>query len=283
VVAQIDGKNLTAGEIRAVLENTPALQRPFQQNPALALSDFYITKYLASEGEKRKLAESDRWKAQIEAARAQVMVNAMINEERDGYPVSEQMTDEYYKRNQGRYQQAKIKVIYIKFRPGGTSPEDIKALAAGVLGGGAGQRSEADAKALATELVKKIHAGADFAKLVAEYSEDMDSKAAGGDFGTVKPTSSYPDDFKKAVLALAQGEISEPLRQPSGYYVIRAEEKTTAPIADVRESIIQDIRQAHLGDFINSLRQRFTPKIERPEFFQQQQSAMPSAPAPGKP
>ena len=64
------------------------------------------------------------------------------------------------------------------------------------------QRTEADARKLAEDLVKQIRGGADFGKLVAQYSEDPTSKAAGGDFGMVNLNSSYSADVKKAVLAL---------------------------------------------------------------------------------
>lgn len=285
VVMKVAGKGITAGEIRKILESAPpALVQAFRTNPRDALQSVYILNFLASEGDKLKLGEESPWKEQIEAARTNTVANAMVNHERDGYMVSNEETDAFYKKNQARYEQSKIKVIYIVFKvgmPTGTSPEDIKqaAMAALAAAHDPKQRSEADAKALATEIVKKIRGGADFGQLVAQYSEDATSKAAGGDFGTVKSTStSYPDAIKKSVLALKAGEVSDPVQLPGAFYVIRVEEKTLESMDEVRESIIQEIRQQHLGDYINGLRQRFTPQIEKPEFFLQL-----NGPGPAKP
>ena len=116
------------------------------------------------------------------------------------------MIKEFYDRNQARYQQAKIKVIYISFKP--TAPvvgavpqnQSLDEIARSLSEGAASktQRSEADALKLAEDLVKQIRGGADFAKLVAEYSEDPASKAAGGDFGVVNTNSAYSRRSQKS-------------------------------------------------------------------------------------
>lgn len=283
VVAKIDGKDVTAAEVRKILDTTPALRGPFQQNPILALGDFFIRQYLAGEAEKAKLDELSPWKEQLEEQRANILTNAFINKEANTYPVTPEMIDAFYKANQAHYEQAKIKVIFIALKPespSGTSPKDVQAAARAVVEGAHNQRSEADAKALATDLVKKIRDGADFSQLVAQYSEDPVSKAAGGDFGVVKSTSPYSEEIKKAVFALKPGEVSDPVRQPTGYYIIRSEERSRQPVAEVRETIIRSIRQAHLGEFIGALRQRFAPTIESPAFFQQAGANLPPTPAP---
>src|SRR6185437_10009281 len=137
--------------------------------------------------------------------------SAMVSHEHNFYPVTDAMIKEFYQRNETRYQEAKIKVIYIAFKPSapvvGTVPKDqsLEDVARTLSEGGSGkaQRTEADARKLAEDLVKQIRGGADFSKLVAQYSEDPASKAAGGDFGVVNINSSYSADVKKAVLALA--------------------------------------------------------------------------------
>lgn len=276
VVMKVGGKDVTAAEIRKILDSAePALVQAFQANPTDAIQSLYILNFLSAEGNGLKLAEESPWKEQIEAARMKIIANAMINHERDGYMVTPEETEAFYKKNQSRYEQAKLKIIYIAYKAGipvGTSPEDVKQAAMAALAAAHDPklRSETDAKALATDIVIKIRGGADFTKMVEQYSEDPTSKAAGGDFGTFKSTSSsYPEPIKKAVLSLKAGEVSDPVQLPGAYYIIRADEKTLQPINDVRESIIQEIRQQHLGDYITGLRQRFAPQIERPEFFHQ--------------
>src|SRR5579864_1182654 len=159
VVAKIDGKDVTAGDVRKILEITPGFKGPFQQNPSMALGDYFIRRYLAGEAEKAKLEEQSPWKEQLEEQRTNILTNALVSKEANGYPVSEEMINAYYKQNQARYEQAKIKVIFIALKPegpSGTSSQDVQAAARAVVEAAHNQRSEADAKALAADLVKKI-------------------------------------------------------------------------------------------------------------------------------
>jgi parvulin-like peptidyl-prolyl isomerase len=215
----------------------------------------------------------------------------MISHEHNYYKVPNEEMKEFYEKNQARYQQAKIKVIYIAFKPtapvtgqvpSGKSLEDVaRALTEG--GSSPTQRSEADARKLAEDLVKQIRGGADFAKLVAQYSEDPTSKAAGGDFGAVNINSSYSADVKKAVLALKVGEITDPLRQSNAFYIIRVEEKTVQPMGDVVNSISEEIRGAHLNQWLADVSKRFEPTVKSVEFFTQPKLAVPGAAGPGNP
>ena len=141
------------------------------------------------------------------------------------------------------------------------------------------QRTEADARTLAEDLVKQIRGGADFAKLVAEYSDDPTSKAAAGDFGVVNINSSYSDDVKKAVLALKAGEVTDPLPQSNAFYIIRVEEKTVQPVGQVSGPISEEIRQAHLNEWLAGVSKRFEPAVENVQFFTQPKAALPGAPS----
>jgi parvulin-like peptidyl-prolyl isomerase len=139
-------------------------------------------------------------------------------------------------------------------------------------------RSEADARKLAVDLVKQLREGADFAALVTKYSDDKDSKANGGDFGTVKFNSPYPEDLKRTVFALKPGEVGDPVRQATAFYIIRVEEKSVQPLAEVREAIILDIRNDYVRKLLADLQKKFEPVIEKPEFFIQFQGKQPGKP-----
>jgi len=247
-----------------------------------------MLRYLAEEAEKTKLGEQSPLKEQLAFMRANSLASAMISHEHNFFPVSSQMIKEFYDRNQARYQQAKIKVIYIAFKPTapvtGSVPDDkslgdvARALSEGSLS--KTQRTEEEARKLAEDLVKQIRGGADFAKLVNDYSEDAASKAAGGDFGIVNTNSSYSADVKKAVLALNQGEVTDPLRQSNAFYIIRVEQKTVQPVGELTAQIGDEIRQAHLNDWLSGVSKRFDPAFENVQFFTQPQLAPPGTPAP---
>lgn len=274
VVATIDGKDVTAGELRKLLEILPPQQlQQLQQNPIGGLTNVWVIRYLAGEAEKLKLDEKSPVKEQLEFMRQQILTQAFVINQGNSIPVSADEIEAFYSRNQLRYEQAKVKVIKIAFKPAiastGTSPDDVKRAAeeAFNIAHAATDRPEADAKTIATNLVKKLRAGADFARLVADFSEDVDSKSSGGDFGIVKPTSPYPDAMKKAIFALKPGEVSDPIPQPNAFYIFRVEEKSAQPLAEVNSTIIQEVRNAKIGEFVNEVTKRFTPTITKPEFF----------------
>jgi peptidyl-prolyl cis-trans isomerase C len=292
VVAKVDGKDVTAAEIQeALVTMPPQFVQLFNQNPKMAVQQIFLMRYLAEEGEKLKLAEQSPLKEQLQMQRANAVAGARLNYESDHYQVPVDAINEYYKRNQAKYQQARIKVISIAFKPtlagSGTAPAagSLDAVARDALAAAhsSEQRSEAEARQRADEVVQKLRAGEDFAKLVAEYSDDATSKAAGGDFPSVRFASSYPDEVKKAVFPLDPGQVTDPIRQVSAFYVIRVEDKSTQPLNEVMEPISHEIRQAHVTEWFQSLTKRFEPTVESMEFFAQPSKALPPQPAPKPP
>lgn len=285
VVATVDGHDVTYGEMRALLAMAPPNTT---RDPQLALQNIFIMRYLASEGDKLKLAEQSPLKEEIEFQRMNIVAGAMLNRQRETSTIAPGAVEAYYKANSEKYQQAKIKIIYIAFKPQVTStaskPEDLaraaqEALAQAHSGTG---RSEAEAKALAQEIVKKARSGANFEALVEQYSEDPSSKAAHGDYGLVKHDSTaYPEDLKKAVFALESGKISDPVRLITGFYIVWVEEKSTQPFAEVGPEVLQALRQQNLDQWFKDLNKRFTPVIKDPAAFVR--SAAPNIPMPTQP
>jgi hypothetical protein len=80
-------------------------------------------------------------------------------------------------------------------------------------------------KTRAEELIKKLDAGADFAELAKEFSEDPGS---GKDGGLIKDSAlgSLVPQYEKAALALKPGEYTKtPVESQFGYHVIKLEKK----------------------------------------------------------
>ncbi|MCP4603929.1 MAG: hypothetical protein GY847_25975 [Proteobacteria bacterium] len=80
-------------------------------------------------------------------------------------------------------------------------------------------RTKGEALSMAKEAFNKIKEGADFSAVAKEYS-DCPSRDAGGNLGTFRAASMVPQ-FSKAVLALEEGQVSEPVTSPSGYHIIK--------------------------------------------------------------
>ncbi len=285
VVATIAGKDITVADVQKMTAMFSAQDlQQYQQNPQFILSQFFLFLHLAEEGDKLKLLEKSPYKEQYEGLKLQLERNARINEENNTFPVSPEMIDKYYQEHSAQYEQAKIKVIYIAYAgqetPKGTDPASVAAAARAAVAVGLSKRSEADARTLAADIVKQLRGGADFVKLVAQYSEDAASKAAGGDFGLVKAVGEYPAELKTAVFALKPGEISEPIRQPTAYYIVRLEEKGSQPVDEVREKIIQTLRNDHMNQWMKDMNTSYQAVIKDPEFFKTSAPAVPPALAP---
>jgi peptidyl-prolyl cis-trans isomerase D len=85
-------------------------------------------------------------------------------------------------------------------------------------------------------------AGADFAKLAAELSDDLVTKVDGGDLGDVGEVGN--DEFVAAVAKLQPGQITDPVRSPSGWHVLQYRELvpgSAKPFEEVRAQLEAEV------------------------------------------
>lgn len=110
---------------------------------------------------------------------------------------------------------------------------------------GADEAAVAPAKKKAEDLVKRLRAGEDFAKLAKEYSDDPGSAAEGGDLGLFGKGMMVPE-FEAATFALKKDEISDPVRSPFGFHIIQVTEiqpAKTPELAEVREQLAEEVKR----------------------------------------
>ncbi|MFZ2288499.1 MAG: SurA N-terminal domain-containing protein [Halopseudomonas yangmingensis] len=70
------------------------------------------------------------------------------------------------------------------------------------------------------QVAERLAGGEDFAELARELSEDFGSASSGGDLGFTV-AGSFDPAFEQALFALAEGEVSEPVRSEFGYHLIK--------------------------------------------------------------
>lgn len=80
--------------------------------------------------------------------------------------------------------------------------------------------TDAEAQAKLEELRKQILAGADFATLAKQYSQDPGSASNGGDLGWLNPGATVPA-FQDQMDKLQPGQISQPFKTQFGWHIVQ--------------------------------------------------------------
>jgi len=146
--------------------------------------------------------------------------------------VSDQATREFYDKNKAQMQ----------------APERVHVRH--ILIGTGEKASPADkqkARQKAEDVLKRLQAGEDFAKLAQENSDDPGSKIRGGDLGWLVKGQNVPPAFEKAAFALTKpNELSPVVESPFGYHVIQFVERQASgpiPYEQVKPRIAQLLQQ----------------------------------------
>jgi len=113
------------------------------------------------------------------------------------------------------------------------------------------KRDDAAALALAKEVRVRLAAGADFAKLAAEVSDDPTAKENGGALGWFAPGKMDPA-FTKAAFALKDaGDLSEPVKSSFGWHVIRLDGRRPpreVPFERAQKQIMADLKTRYVNE-----------------------------------
>jgi peptidyl-prolyl cis-trans isomerase D len=184
------------------------------------------------------------------------------NQEED-FEVSDESIAAYYEENLSSFQvPERIKLAYLNISPANlaepseVSTEEIQSYyesrkndyarpeqvqAAHILIKVPQDATEEDSEAAhqrLVELLVRMQAGESFADLAREYSEDG-SAAQGGDMGWFG-RGEMVAEFEDAAFALEPGEVSEPVRTPFGWHLIKVtdrREDSVRPLQDVAPEI----------------------------------------------
>lgn len=95
--------------------------------------------------------------------------------------------------------------------------------------------NDADAKRRLNDLRQRALAGAKFEDLARTNSSDA-SSARGGDLGWLSPGDMVPD-FERAMNALKEGQISEPVQSPFGWHLIQVVERRNVDVSGERRRL----------------------------------------------
>jgi parvulin-like peptidyl-prolyl isomerase len=124
------------------------------------------------------------------------------------------------------------------------------------------------AERIAESALDRLRSGRPFSEVARQFSTSPESKAAGGDLGTVA-LASLPAPLRKAVEDTPAGEVSDPVEGPGGWYLFKATDvqpARTAPFPEVRDQIIGELTRRErfdaLEDWLDAAREAAT--VTRP-------------------
>jgi parvulin-like peptidyl-prolyl isomerase len=251
VVAIVNNKPVTAAEFeRTIAVLPPAQKATAMRNPLDWLQRRAIFESISDLGEKNKLQDESPYREQLDFARRQILFQAEINKYSNDIPILPEDQKKYYEEHKDRFKEAKGKLIKVAATKNG--------------------RSEAQSLARAEEVVKKARSGAEFSALVKEYSDDPETSKQGGDF-TVnnRPGSLIPEAVRTKLLALKNGEVTDPIKHEAGYFVFKAETIETIPYDVVRDDVFKEIKENAVRKWYEGVQQQATSstKIQNPDYF----------------
>lgn len=229
-IATVNGKAVPKSRVDNLLHQAErAGQKAGPEMEAQAKDQVVLREIFTQEAEKKGIAASADYRAQMELARQSILIRELFENFKKNNPVSD----------------AEAKAEYDKFKAQLTGTE-YRARHILVEG-------EAEAKAL----IAQLKGGASFEELAKKNSKDPGSGANGGDLDFAK-AETYVPEFGAALAKLKKGELTaEPVKSQFGWHVIRLDDTRDAAFPafdDVKPQVKQRLEQMKLQQFQEELR-----------------------------
>ena len=230
IVATVDGKPIFLSEIIGMAQRLPEQYRKMSLEavyPSL-LTRAIDSKLVTLEGRRAGFSKDPDVKKRLLDVEDQIISEIFLTK-----TIGSQVTEEA------------LQKIYSETKSEMASGDQIKA-----------RHILLDNEEKAVEIIKKLQAGEEFAKLASEYSTGP-SAASGGDLGWFGEGQMVPE-FSKAAFALNPGDIvTKPVKTQFGWHIILVEDrKVSAPPSfdEAKEQLASTMSQKLLKELIETLR-----------------------------
>ena len=248
VVAVIEGQPWKKSEVERFARSLPpAVQQNFYADKRAFLRTLAVMTKLAKLAESEGLDKQDPHFFRLLYNRNLYLAQVRIEAERSRRPIMPEDQKKYYEEHKSEYSHAKVKVIFLGFNDNPLPVSDPKAKK---------PMTSAEAEKLAASITSQARSGADFVELVKKYSQDNDSKAKDGDFPEIKPSdNALPAQIRSAVFALKPGQVTDPIRQPGGFWIIKMVDFVTAPYDEVKDQVFNAIQEGRVRQWMDKIQQ----------------------------
>jgi parvulin-like peptidyl-prolyl isomerase len=135
----------------------------------------------------------------------------------------------------------------------------------------ASEEQVAQAQKKIEEIKKQLNAGADFAELAKQYSDDKSNSENGGDLGWFGK-GVMVKEFEDAAFALDIGKVSAPVRTRFGFHLIKVEDKRVRTFeqaqSDVRRDWLREKEDALMAQWLETAKQgNFLERVRLSRIF----------------
>lgn len=159
-------------------------------------------------------------------------------------------------------------------------PEQVRAAHVLIMTQGKSDDEKAAAQTKIQEVLQKAKAGADFAALAKEYSEDPGSKDNGGEY--TFPRGQMVPEFEQAAFSLEDGQVSDVVETQYGYHVIKkfehieAKKQTLDEVKDqIKDHLTRQKRSQFWENYVEKMREDATIEFSEAEQKRREQADQP--------
>jgi len=269
VVFSIGDQKMTAADVEKFIQSLPPGYRAFYSGQGKRLLPAFILrmKVLSAEAIKQKLDQQPDVALPIEIARESILADAARTHIEEGIAVSDQEIRELYQKDKSVSEEVRIAHILIR--------TDTAALKSGDPSHPG--LPEPEARKKLEDIRQRILAGADFARMAQQYSEDAATAPHGGEMGFIQRDKVVPP-IVNAANALEPGQVSDLVGTPSGFEIIKVEEKRTKSFEELKSKLESQIRQEKANAIVQHLMADSGAFIDQ-EFFAAGQAPEPNPPS----
>lgn len=236
-LAEVNGKVITVDDFKAEVDNLPPYIKPMaqsQQGKKELLESMIVRQLILDKANKEGIADSKEVTAKLEDLKKRVIVETYLKKKiEQDVKVSDAEMKQFYDQNKEKFK----------------STDQVHASHILV-------KSEKEAQDIQAQLKK----GAKFEDLAKKYSADS-SAAKGGDLGWFGKGAMVPE-FEKTAFSLKEGEVSDIVKTPYGFHLIKVTGKRPAGIRSFDE-VKDQIKAALLPAKQQELFQKMREEVKK--------------------
>ncbi len=260
VVVSIYGREYTAADIASIRKRIPTQfqQQTQHMNNRAFLETFGYLHALSHLAEESGLSEKEPYRTQLEFNNMNFLAQAYLQDMRGEIEVSEEDVENYYEAHKNDFKEVRVSAIYLNYTP---VPELAEKQGKPVI-------PEMEAWGKAEKLLGELRAGADFAELAREHSEDAASAEKGGDLGFFKPDDQLSQKVKETIFAMDEGQISNTIKDGGRFYLFKATEVKVRPLAEVKGEFLAQVHAAKMQERLEEIRKEVKIEVKDPSFLE---------------